>query len=291
MEAKDKIVRFVTFLLILMLGWILYRTLIVPKRLGVESMKKNLKNIDFQISTVLGEEVTLKGGAQEAEQIEEQLKQLILKIPSEKDIPKVLNKFLTEVGKGLNIDYTLIQPKKIETEGRYKRLPIELKFTATYPHFTSYLSQLKNLPEVMRIDSLDMRRSPANPNLLNVHLLISAFVIAGDVEKRAEAIAPEAYPKEVPEKSPFKPEPIPQPKKEEPAKKPSSKAEVAPAAEFEEPELNLQGILRGNLKAAIINDRVVYVDDLIEGYRLVNIKENSVVLKRGRKTRTLDLNE
>ena len=280
MELRDRIIRLATFVLILILGIILYRTFIIPKRKGIKSLKNNLKNIEFQMANVLGEEVALRGGAIEAEELEKTLEKLVLQIPSEKDIPKIINRFLTEVGKGLKIDYTLIQPQKLEPEGRYKKLPIELEFSTTYAHFNTYLSQLKALPEVFRIDSLEMRRSPADPNRLHVYLLVSAFVMPGEVEERIEAIGKETYPEVLPEISPFKPERVPK--------------KITTAREKEmikggEPTLTLQGIMRGELKAAIINDHVLYVDDTIEGYRIINIKENSVVLKKGARIITLEL--
>jgi|GEM_PF-896257 len=283
MEKRDKAVRLITFLLILLLGWILYRMLITPKRRGITSLRQSLKNIDLQIGSVLGEEVVLRGGADEVEQIEDHLKKLILKIPSEQDVPKIIDQLLTAVGKGLPIDYRLIQPKKVESEGRYKRLPIELKFATTYDAFNVYLSQLKSMPEVFRVDSLDMRRSPGNPEVVEVHLQLSAFVMPGEAERQAEAIV-NAYPEKVPEASPFTPKRIPAPKSQP----------AAPKLELEAPavgeaDLTLQGIIQGEIKAALINDAIVHVDSVVEGYRVINIKPDSVVLKKGRRIKILKL--
>jgi Tfp pilus assembly protein PilO len=270
-------------MLILLLGWILYRTLITPKRRGIDSLKQSLKNVDFQIGSVLGEEVVLRGGADEAQQIEDHLKKLILKIPSEQDVPKVIDQLLTTVGKGLPIDYRLIQPRKLEREGRYKRLPIELKFATTYDAFNVYLSQLKSVPEMFRVDSLDMRRSHANPEVVEVHLMLSAFVMPGEGEAKAQAIV-DTYPKKVSAVSPFTPKRIPPPKTRPEAPKLELETPVVG-----EPELKLQGIIQGDIKAALINDMIVHVDTVIEGYRVINIKTESVVLKKGRRIKILKI--
>jgi Tfp pilus assembly protein PilO len=285
MDMREKIVRLVTLMLIVVLGFVLYRAFIIPKRQGIKSLRKNLKNIELQINNVLGEEVALRGPLK-GKELEEYLENLILKIPSERDIPRVINQLLTQVGKGLKIDYSLIQPKKLEPKGRYKKLPIELKFSTSYTHFNTYLSQLKALPEVFMIDRMDMRRMPGKPDRLHVHLIVSAFVMPGEVEERAEAIAKEAYPK-VPKVSPFKPKRIP--KKVKPGEE-VRKAEEAAEEEIE-PTFILQGIVRGDFKGAIINDHLVYVGDLIEGYRVLNVKENSVVLKKGHKLKILEMKE
>jgi Tfp pilus assembly protein PilO len=275
MDVRDRITRLVTFVLILVLGFVLYRVLITPKRQGINSLRRNLKNIELQISGALGEEVILGTGAAGEEQLETFLQKLTLQIPSERDIPKIINKFLTEVGKGLNLDYGLIQPRSLKPKGHYKKLPIELKFSITYPQFNTYLTQLKSLPEVFVIESMDMRRMPGKADRLNVHLVVSAFVMPGAVEQKIEAITLEAYPEE-PKASPFLPKAVPT--------KPKATEAPSEAAVSEKPAspLVLQGILLGELKSAIINDQLIYIDDLIEGYRLINIKKDSVVLQKGR---------
>ena len=114
-----------------------------------------------------------------------------------------------------------------------------------------------------------------------------AFCVGLDMkdqaERKAEAIV-NAYPKEVPEASPFTPKRIPAP----PTKKESPPLQLeAPAVG--EAELHLQGIVQGEIKAALINDMIVHVDSVIEGYRVINIKTDSVVLKKGRRVKILKL--
>lgn len=277
--------------LIFVLGFTLYQAFITPKRHGINSLRNNLKNINAQISNVLGEEVVLRGGEAEEKQLQKFLDELILQIPSEKDIPKIINQLLTKGGKGLKIDYTLIQPRKLEPKGRYKKVPIEIKFITTYPHFKLYLTQLKNLPEVFVIDKLDMRRMPGQPELLSVHLIIAAFVIPGGVEEKIDAMAKGTYPKET-GVSPFKPKFVGQATPQENG----SLVETSPDLTKPEAPLNLQGIMQTvqngkNIKAAIINDHIVYVGDYIEGYKIVNVRENYVVLKKGSRKKILKLNE
>ncbi|MFC1540533.1 type 4a pilus biogenesis protein PilO [Candidatus Margulisiibacteriota bacterium] len=284
MDTRDRIIRLTTFLLILILGFVLYRGLITPKRKGINSLKRNLQNIEGQIGSVLGEEVTLGGGAASEEQMEAFLLKLTKQIPSEKDIPQILNQFLNQVGKGLNVDYSLIQPQGLKPMGRYKKLPIELKFSTTYSHLNTYLTQLKSLPEVFMIDSMDMRRMPGQSDRLQVHLMVSAFVMPGGVEKIIQAITGEALPL-APQTSPFLPHELP--KKPVTDKTPSAVAVPDSPA----PSFNLKGILYGELKSAIVNDRLVYVGDLIDGYEVINIRENNVVLKKGRRIVKLWLDE
>ncbi|MFH1347988.1 MAG: type 4a pilus biogenesis protein PilO [Candidatus Margulisiibacteriota bacterium] len=291
MYIRDRLIRISTMLLIMVLGFILYQALITPKRKGINSLNKNLRNIELQISDILGEEVVLRGGAEEEEQMQKFLDKLILQIPSEKDIPRIINQLLTNAGKGLKIEYTLIQPQKLLPKGRYKQVPIELKFITNYDHFKLYLSQLKALPEVFKIETLDMRRMPGQPDHLSVHLRVAAFVIPGIVEDKLDAMGKEPAPPPK-QASPFRPKEVKQ--QTSPADEPPD--ETPFEDEIQEAPLHLQGIMQTvrdgkPIKAAIINDGIVYVDDIIEGYRVINVKENYVALKKGSKTKILKLED
>ena len=195
----------------------------------------------------------------------------------------------------MNIDYNLIQPKALVKEGRYKKMPIELNFATTYSSFITYLTRLRGMPEMFIIESLELKRSPANPVRLEVRLTVAAFVMPREGSDVAKAISSAPYPEvAAPAVSPFKPENKPKPKEVKKAPTPVVKAKE-PVIQKAEIELCLQGIIQTGeikgkaIKAAIINDKIMYIDDKIGGYRIVNIRADYVVLKRGRQTRKLML--
>jgi Tfp pilus assembly protein PilO len=267
---REKIVRPLTFILILFLGFILYGSVISPRRQGFRSLSNSLKQMEFKINSLLGEEVALRGGGMEKEALEKELQQLVARIPSERDIPRIINQLVSQVSKGLKIDYTLIEPGESKNEGKYKRVPLELKFFSSYKDFTRYLAQLKDLSAATRIESLDLKTLPGEKDKLEIHLLLSAFVMPVEDESFVEKVtrvSPEAVVLS-PGVSPFAPKETP----------------PTTIKEGEEKELTftLQGIVGENARlGALINDALVYPGDIIQGYRVVSIKKSEVILQQG----------
>lgn len=293
MAIKEKIIKLITFVLVFVLAWILYRSMIVPKRDGLNKMKGSLKNVDFQISRVLGEEMNLSDGSVDPEKLEEHLNQLVLQIPSEKELPHIINRLLTQPGKGLDIDYNLIQPQALKKEGRYKKMPINLNFATNYSSFITYLTRLRDMPEMFIIENLSLKRSPANPVRLDVNLKVAAFVMPREGSDPAKAISTAPYPEiAIPTKSPFKPESVP---KNTEMSEPTADMEAQPVSAEPEIEFYLQGIIQTgeikgqSIKAAIINDKILYIGNMISGYQVINIKTDYVVLRKGGKTLRLKL--
>jgi Tfp pilus assembly protein PilO len=291
MEIKDKVVRLVTLGLILLFGWVLYWGVIVPKRQGVKSLRQALGNMEFQINKILGEEVALRGGAMQAEQLEKELASLVVKIPSERDLPKIIDQLLNQVGAGLKINYSLVEPKEIKAEGKSRRIPIELRLKTTYPNFLTYLTQLDKLRAANRIDLLELRRPADKPEELDVHLILSVFVMPEGEEQRTEDFAKELIPKTT-GLSPFKPaRNIPASNGAE-GLKPTGERGLEPVTATTAPKEvlpTLQGIMKGDFKAAIIDNEVLYVDDVMGGWRVVRITDHSVVMKKGGRNLTLEM--
>ncbi|MCU0640827.1 MAG: type 4a pilus biogenesis protein PilO [Candidatus Margulisbacteria bacterium] len=280
---KEKIIKISTLGLILLLGFMLYRVFIIPKREGIKNLKRSLKNIEFQMNRFLGEEVAQRGGSMEKDQLEQELAKLVSRIPSERDLPRIIDQILIQAGKGLKIEYTRIEPKESKREGSYLNLPIEIEFLCSYQDLFTYLTQLKALPEVTVTNALDLRRLPDQPDRLAVRLLLSAFVVPEEEEERATAINQE-LPAGTPSLNPFKPRYAPAATSSAPLPvKVASTDTTSRPAEV----MTLEGIVKGEFSAALINGQVIYVGDKYNGYELINIRQNSAILRKGGRTITL----
>jgi Tfp pilus assembly protein PilO len=267
---KEKIIKISTLGLILLLGFMLYRVFIIPKREGIKNLKRSLKNIEFQMNRFLGEEVAQRGGSMEKDQLEQ-------------DLPRIIDQILIQAGKGLKIEYTRIEPKESKREGSYLNLPIEIEFLCSYQDLFTYLTQLKALPEVTVTNALDLRRLPDQPDRLAVRLLLSAFVVPEEEEERATAINQE-LPAGTPSLNPFKPRYAPAATSSAPLPvKVASTDTTSRPAEV----MTLEGIVKGEFSAALINGQVIYVGDKYNGYELINIRQNSAILRKGGRTITL----
>lgn len=268
---QEKIIKIVTFCLILVLGFVSYRAIIIPKALGLKIMQDTLRNVDTQLKSLLGEEVILRKGAVQQEAILRQLEELSQLIPSEKDIPRIMDDIITGATKGLNVDFQTIQPQEIKPEGKYKRFPIKLKFTCNYFDFSSYLANLSRLSTIIIVDSLQMIKNAENPDNCDVDLGLSAFVMPEEVEVK-EA--------EIKEKTPASLLINPFSEKEK-AALPVVKG-IRPSVR--EPELRLQGVWEGREVSAFINGKIVKVGDYIKGFEVSRIQEKEVVLtKQGKR--------
>ena len=183
---RENIVKIITLALIQLLGFMSYEVFIVPKAKGVKNLRETSSKIERQINAIFGEEVILRGGALQQEEIVRQLEKLSQQIPSEKDFPDIMDDIITKSTRGLDIDFKLIEPQKVVPEEKYKKLPIRLTFSCNYHAFVSYLTQLSRLPAIITVDQLNMVRGLEEPDRLEVDMTLSAFVMPlGPGEEKA----------------------------------------------------------------------------------------------------------
>jgi Tfp pilus assembly protein PilO len=249
-------------LAVLILLYGTYNYLYKPKLREIENQKSTLKMIDNEIMTIEGGSLMLNDLNAAKVILKKELDELSTKIPSETDTPYLINNYISVVGKGLNIDYNLIQPSGLEDEQKYKRLPLKVEFEGNYSDLNSYLAQLKKLPVTIRVDSLQLRKI-TGANKLAVSMMLSAFVMPGGPEKPAGTVKGYSYMFD-----PFY-------------------AEGNKAVEEPKPEgikaLQYSGYFKGKEVKAIINDEVLRVGESIQGFRILKISKDRVILVKDKK--------
>lgn len=253
--------------------WLSYSYVYRPKITEINQLSMKLKDIDMEMTMLLGEKVVLKKGEEQINLMQKELEDMMKKIPTEQEVPFLLNQFVTDVGKGLNIEYTAIEPKSLASESNYKVLPLHVSFNSEYPIVTSYLSQLKNLPSTIRVDALLIKRTFGTPPQLEINMNLSAFVMPGNALKnyKIEARPPQYF------ANPFQEE-------QKVLLKPFQKAFKSSAT-----GLIFQGVWKGKETKVFINDKMIGIGETVEDYKLISIKENKVVVQKGGKKYTLTL--
>jgi len=249
--------------------WGYYNFLYKPKVTKLNSLKRELRTVEMELKLLMPPETTLKNGVDIRQIVRKELEELMKKIPTEKEVPYIIKDFITKVGRGLDIDYTLIKPGGVMPEGRYKKLPITVAFFADYPDLNLYLKELKKLPSTIRIDTLNLRRTSKAPEL-EIKMAMSAFVMPGGEPKKEDFR---------PERGQFLFDPF---YKLEPAKKEAPKIEKKMG-------LELKGIWYGANVRAFINDKIVGVGEKIDGYTVTRITKDQVILREGDQVLTLKL--
>jgi Tfp pilus assembly protein PilO len=246
-----------------------YNYIYKPKIKEINSIKTTLKLIDSEIKMFPGGEQLLQDLEGARVMIKRELSDMAKKIPSETETPYLINNYISTVGKGLNIDYNLIQPGEIVPEQKYKRLPLKVEFDGNYANLNIYLSQLKGLPMTIRIDNMDLKKL-AGTNKLSVRMILSAFVLPGGSGKPAGE--KKAYPY------------IYDPFNIATKKSVEFKLEGIQG-------LSYSGYFIGKKMKAIINDEMLETGQSINGFKVIKIYKDRVVISKDNRFYELALKE
>ena len=252
----------ITLLLVITIAFYgAYSFIYKPKIKEINSLVTSLKLIDSEIRMIPGGDLLLKDLESAKTLLKKELDAISEKIPSETKSPYLINNFISVVGKGLRIDYNLIQPLETVQEQKYKRLPLKIEFDGDYANLNTYLSQLKTLPVTIRVDALELKKLSGTKKL-SVRMNLSAFVMPGGADNPSTAAisAPALY-------DPFY--------KELPSKGDITLQSVR--------GLRYSGYWIGKQITAIINDETLKVGDSIKGFTVLKIYKDRVILKKGTK--------
>ena len=254
----------------LILSYGAYNYVYKPKTKEINNLKNSLKLIDSEIKMFEGGYLLLKDLDAAKAMLNKELDEISKKIPSETATPYLINNFISIVGKGLNIDYNLIQPAGLVQEQKYKRLPLKVEFSGDYADLNTYLAQLKNLPVTIRVDSLNLRKMTGEKKL-SVSMALSAFVMPGGaVQKPLNEMQGYSY--------------LYDPFYSTRAKRPTLRIETVTG-------LRYSGYFMGKEIKAIINDEVLKAGESINGYRILSIHKDRIVLEKDKKRYELTIKE
>lgn len=257
--------------LIVLIGWFSYTYLLKDKIKEMSDLKVSVDMIQREVKALGGKDVTVDSASINKE-ISKKMDEISRKIPSEADSPYMLDKFIAELLKGLDIDYTFIQPLAPVKEDVFKRIPINIDMTAKFEPFNMYLQRIETLPITVRIDQVDISKNPDEPQLLNVKLSLSVFVMPG-----APSATQEAYPNmaQIPNIDPFFEQEL---KTEKELKKIQTQKPVKKKPKTVLPKF--KGIYKGENTKAFINNELFGVGDVVDDYIITKITDRYVIVTR-----------
>jgi len=261
--------------------WASYTYLLKDKMKELSELKGSTESIEKQIQVLGPKDISMDSGSIMKE-INKKLSEISAKVPSEADIPYLLERFIADSLKGIEIDYTLIQPMAPVQEETFKRIPINVDMVASFEPFNLYLRRLETFPIVIRIDQMDISKSNENKQSLNIKLSLSAFVMPGAPSSTTEAPANMS---QIPNIDPFFETVFKMPSKNE-AKRVSDKTRTRTAI------TNLpkfKGIYKGATIKAFINDEFCAVGDSIDGFTVTKISGKYVIVTKNKISYTLKL--
>ncbi len=278
------------------ISWISYNYLLKSKFEELSKLKKSFEDLNAEVSS-LGEKNVQLDTESINKEIAKRLSEISEKAPSEVDLPYIIEKFIFESLKGLDIEYTFVQPQQAVKEDSFKRVPINIDISAKFEPLTQYIQRLENMPFTIRIDNMDISKSPEvldkngqkieDSQTLIVKLTISLFAMPGGTSTLGSV---ESTPNisQIPLNNPFFENEF------------SSKEVNISAQKYKTPVKTkrtrprkiypiLKGIYKGETTKAFINDSIYGVGDIINGYIITQIADNFVVLTKDGKAYTLKL--
>jgi len=86
----------------------------------------------------------------EVQAMDLQLKEVLVKLPEEKEIPNLLTQVST-LGQQAGLDLSAFRPGKIEPRDFYSEVPINLRAEGTYHTLGTFFDRLSKLPRIMTV--------------------------------------------------------------------------------------------------------------------------------------------
>ncbi|MBI5643920.1 MAG: type 4a pilus biogenesis protein PilO [Deltaproteobacteria bacterium] len=109
--------------------------------------------------------------------MEEKLKSLKERLPSDKHISNILSEFSeNDFKKGIRINS--IKPLEPETKGELARLPFQISMEARYVSFGDYLERIEKLPRLMIVDNFVIEQKDDLSQALSAQVNLSAYILS-----------------------------------------------------------------------------------------------------------------
>ena len=93
----------------------------------------------------------------EVQAMDLQLKEVLVKLPEEKEIPNLLTQVST-IGQQAGLDFTAFRPGTIQTRDFYAEVPINLRVEGSYHTLGTFFDRLSHLPRIVTVG--DFRIAP-----------------------------------------------------------------------------------------------------------------------------------
>ena len=94
----------------------------------------------------------------EKEQIEEDLKRNIAKLPDKKEIPNLLSS-ISNMSQEAGLEVLLFKPKGEQAAEYYSRVPVQLKFTGSYHEVGMFFYYVGTLPRIVNIENFSIENA------------------------------------------------------------------------------------------------------------------------------------
>lgn len=152
---------------------------ILPKIKENFQLSPKLAKLKMDIARINQEWANLAAFKQKIARFEGKINSYEKKLPSEKEIPALLN-YLSDTAKKLDVRLVEIKPSEI-VQGQaqpYYTIPISLVAECGYHQLGRFLNELERADRFMKIGYLKIEPAPAGTNLLKAELAVVTYVMS-----------------------------------------------------------------------------------------------------------------
>ncbi len=178
MKLTKGMTAFIIFLILVMFVGINYFYIYQPR---VEKVKQLDRDIELTAKKIIeGKRIAAQLGPlkEEYAALKEKLDFLEVMLPKEKEIPDLLI-MIQDTLNEFDVDFTNFTPQNIswEKDRIYGKMPISMSLSASYFDLIAYLDRIENLPRIIDVQSLGLRKAGKEADKLNISINMFTYVL------------------------------------------------------------------------------------------------------------------
>jgi type IV pilus assembly protein PilO len=132
--------------------------LYLPKFEKINSLKKQLTDLEQKLSTAKRNAADLKKFQAKMKEAEAQFNMAMKKLPETKEIPSLLTA-ISDSGQRAGLEFLLFEPKKEKKKEFYAEIPMAMSLRGNYHNLAIFFDQVARLNRIVNITNIQMTRA------------------------------------------------------------------------------------------------------------------------------------
>jgi len=129
-----------------------------PKFEKINSLKKQLTNLEQKLSTAKRNAADLKKFQAKMKEAEAQFNMAMKKLPEKEEIPSLLTA-ISDSGQQVGLEFLLFEPKKEKKKEFYAELPVAISLRGDYHNLAIFFDKVARLNRIVNITNIQMTRA------------------------------------------------------------------------------------------------------------------------------------
>jgi len=129
-----------------------------PKFEKINSLKKQLTDLEQKLSTAKRNAADLKKFQAKMKEAEAQFNMAMKKLPEKEEIPSLLTA-ISDSGQQVGLEFLLFEPKKEKKKEFYAELPVAMSLRGDYHNLAIFFDKVARLNRIVNITNIQMTRA------------------------------------------------------------------------------------------------------------------------------------